>query len=155
MILMTPNLREFISARKAEIQGQMKLLRQEMQELRAAEDAITNAPTTKSGAPSETEPQNPGKLTIKDMVVRVLSETGKGMDALKLMENVKGKFGVEVQRTSLSPQLSRLKSEGILVMENKVWSLTSQTSQKTEGSNAATSEPSPESQECGDIDILG
>jgi hypothetical protein len=65
--------------------------------------------------------------TIKKMVVSILAESPKeGLDALEILERIRQKYGLEIERTSLSPQLSRLKNEGILANENQRWMLTVQ-----------------------------
>lgn len=64
-------------------------------------------------------------LTIKQLVVKALGEhlTG-GATALELLDFFARKWGrVGIMRTSLSPQLSRLKDDGRIRLEGKVWKL--------------------------------
>lgn len=61
--------------------------------------------------------------TLKDAVIEVLQDKGRGMTALEILAAINLKFSTDYPRTSLSPQLSRLKAEGKLVREGIVWRL--------------------------------
>ncbi|MCG5234925.1 hypothetical protein [Xanthobacter oligotrophicus] len=63
--------------------------------------------------------------TIKEAVVRTLTDAGRGMTAQEILPVVNKHLGVDYPRTSLSPQLSRLKHDGIVERNGIVWSLVS------------------------------
>jgi ribosomal protein S6 len=59
--------------------------------------------------------------TIKEAVMEVLSETNEGMTAVEILDAINKRFRMNYPRTSLSPQLSRLKQEDKIVLEGRVW----------------------------------
>jgi hypothetical protein len=65
-------------------------------------------------------------LTIKDMVLEVLGPIAEGAEALTILQFIKDRFGKEIERTSLSPQLSRLKRDGLLDLDGKLWRIADQ-----------------------------
>jgi hypothetical protein len=105
-------LRQFLSRREAEILDQMKVLERELEEIRAAWGALeleTGSPRAK---------QSP---TIKDMVRQILRGRPDGLRAKELLREIQDRFGVTIERTSLSPQLSRLRESGEITLENGRW----------------------------------
>lgn len=56
-------------------------------------------------------------------MIDILNEAGRGLTALQILPLVNQRLGVEYPRTSLSPQLSRLKADGLLMREGVLWSL--------------------------------
>lgn len=67
---------------------------------------------------------NVANMTIKDMVVKALSEHFiRGATANQLIEFFEQRWGRKEIRTSLSPQLSRLKDIGIISLQGKLWHL--------------------------------
>ena len=61
--------------------------------------------------------------TIKEVVVEVLADKPNGLTALDILSAINETTGMNYARTSLSPQLSRLKREGKLKKDGIVWSL--------------------------------
>lgn len=61
--------------------------------------------------------------TIKDFIVQVLSDSRRGMTALDILGAVNERFEKNYDRTSLSPQLSRLRTDGLLALRGTVWYL--------------------------------
>jgi hypothetical protein len=71
-------------------------------------------------------PRSPyARLTIKELVRKALSEHfTHGATANQLLELFANAWGrTDVVRTSLSPQLSRLRQEGLLFRQGQVWRL--------------------------------
>lgn len=68
--------------------------------------------------------QDDRKLTIREMVLSVLGVMTDGLEVNELIEFIQTIFGVEVARTSLSPQLSRMKAEGELELVGDTWKVT-------------------------------
>ncbi len=63
-------------------------------------------------------------LTIKDLIIKALAEhyKEKGASASELVSFLGGAYGREVEKSSLSPQLSRLKEEGrVIQIDNSKW----------------------------------
>lgn len=115
-------LRHFLAAREAEIREQIKLLRAELTELKRAKAAIENP----EGLPDETaegEVRDSTRVTIKDMVRTVFGrpEAAKGLVAGEVLEAIERSFNVKMERTSLSPQLSRLRESGDVVLQDGRW----------------------------------
>jgi hypothetical protein len=59
--------------------------------------------------------------TIKQAVMEVLKGRVSGMTALEILAEINKRFSVDYPRTSLSPQLSRLKAEGKIKREGNTW----------------------------------
>ncbi|PCJ68820.1 MAG: hypothetical protein COA62_13390 [Rhodobiaceae bacterium] len=63
-------------------------------------------------------------MTLKDLIKKALKEQfPEGATANELVDFFENAWDREVQRTSLSPQLSRLKDEGVVVLEDNRWRL--------------------------------
>lgn len=61
--------------------------------------------------------------TMRDMVLSILSVMREGLDVNEIIDYMRVKFNAEVPRTSLSPQLSRMKAEDELLLEGDKWRL--------------------------------
>ena len=61
--------------------------------------------------------------TIKQMILIVLEDYPKGIVALDILNEVNKRFDQEFPRTSLSPQLSRLRQSGDIHKSGKRWIL--------------------------------
>lgn len=111
-------LRDFLASREADIREQMKLLKAELAELKRAKAAVEQP----DGA-DDREVRDSGRTTIKDMVRSVFAgpEAGKGMAAGEVLDAIERSFSVKVERTSLSPQLSRLRESGDVVLQDGRW----------------------------------
>lgn len=115
-----PSLRDFIASRREEIKREISSLRAELRELSLAESAIKNGTpetVTSDGRRGTSE----SKITIKDMVLEVLADKPAGAEATEILNLIANRFGEEIPRPSLSPQLSRLKEEGRLALEGRIW----------------------------------
>lgn len=140
---MSQTLRDFINAREGEIRAQIKALNDELRELRAAKSAIEGASTPDAGrAPSS-------RMTHRDMIVAVLDERSEGGTSDKVIEWVREKFGVDIPQASMSSQLSRAKSDGVLDLEQstKIWRTSSHAAKENEppvgGSEPGEGDASP------------
>lgn len=132
---MSETLTDFISNRLTELKAREKPLRQELEEVvreieqlqRAAEGAgikvegfasIAAKPAMQAAEfPRRSVPEK----TIKEAVLSVLRDFPGGLTALEILNKINAHLGVSYPRTSLSPQLSRLKSDGLLRREGNVW----------------------------------
>ncbi|WP_157222498.1 hypothetical protein [Novosphingobium sp. AP12] len=116
---MATTLRDFIAQRETEIRDQQKALKAELRELQIAKAALGGQASPPSSAPSG------ATATIKEMARQVLSGQTSGLNSSGILDAIKKEFGRDIERTSLSPQLSRLKEEGELILNGEVWFTTS------------------------------
>ena len=108
------NLREQI----ASLQVKLNDLQKEREQVEAALVAIRNQ------AAHGRHPDMGPPLTIKEGVMEVLERiTPKGLPAIAILERLKADFDMHYPRTSLSPQLSRLKAEGKISLRGNTWFL--------------------------------
>lgn len=108
-------LTDFLDRREREIKDQIKALKDEMQQLKLARGAVTpvGAPTPvrKSSAP-----------TIKELARDILlAAYPSGLSASSILTNMEAAHNRKVERTSLSPQLSRLAKEGHVKLIDTEW----------------------------------
>ncbi len=113
------SLREFISRREAEIRELRSQLLAELRELKAAKTAIESGDET---APFKSDARR--EPTIKEMIISVLTERRGQGTAEQMISWILEDFGRSVLRSSLSPQMSRLKQDGKLRDVGGVWMLT-------------------------------
>ena len=114
------SLREFIEKREAEIKEIRSNLLKELKELKSAKAAIEGV------CPSATnETKQKSVPTIKEMVLSILENKPRGASPQQIIELISKRYRVEIVRSSLSPQLSRLKADGKLNLDerNGVWML--------------------------------
>lgn len=133
---MATNLRDFIQERRREILEQISALKIELQELKLAEAAIH------SGTPSQTAVRrsDEDKPTIKEMILGALEGRKEGADAIKVITLIRQEYGEDVERSSLSPQLTRLRREGKVTLNNGIWKL----SEFIDGTTSDEAAPSTE-----------
>ncbi len=113
-------LREFIAERKAEIKTQIGALRTEERELKVALDAIDASADADLGGSSGAA----DRTTIKGRIVEALQLHPGGGSTEQVAAWIESKHGVTIPRSSLSPQISRLKKNGVVILnENKNWQL--------------------------------
>lgn len=134
------SLEDFIKRRMAEIDEDVRkygaMISSLEAERRKLELALTAAMSL--GPPAQIEPglgtkdriadirrSRPvaSEKTIKEAVLEVLREHRRGMTALEILPAINARLGVDYPRTSLSPQLSRLKNERKLERNGVIWSL--------------------------------
>ena len=107
---------------QAELDRRRAEIRRERAEIAAARAALPRKPTGASVAPDRTS-ANGVQMTIKEMVVDVLGVLPRGAEALEILRLVNERFNAGLIRTSLSPQLSRLKADGVLIRDGMIWHL--------------------------------
>jgi len=112
-------LEELLSERKAEIKAQIVTLRAELKKISTAQAALSG---DEGQAPAAKE-QSAKRKTIKEMVLDSLEGKSNGETADGLLSCIEDKFGTKIVRSSLSPQLTRLKAEGAIVNEKERWKL--------------------------------
>ena len=113
---------------------QLRMLRQEADQVHRGIRAMTGEVIPASGHRGSAESmmhhrRNANRevqsLTFKELSLKALSEHFRnGATANELLEFFATKWGRnDVVRTSLSPQLSRLRQEGRIILEGKIWRL--------------------------------
>ncbi|MEX2299206.1 MAG: hypothetical protein WD715_17450 [Dongiaceae bacterium] len=118
----------YIRRRRAELQ-------RELNELAVAERQFLRSQSIRAQEPVEPKPihidtstmfqpiqqRGASQVTIKEAVVDVLEKHPVGLTALQLLDKINSEFGLNIRRTSLSPQLSRLKREGAIFNDRQLW----------------------------------
>jgi hypothetical protein len=129
-----PKLKDFVANRirevedslatyrrqSAEIEEKIRAAELELSELRNAARAIgipNGLPDRPLGVTRKEKPP----LTIKEAIMRVLPEYPDGLLALDLLGKINERFDLQLVRTSLSPQLTRLKRERKITNRGSAW----------------------------------
>ncbi|HZG09750.1 MAG TPA: hypothetical protein VEZ70_12290 [Allosphingosinicella sp.] len=105
-------LRQFLSRREAEVLKQISELEKELAEIRMTWAAL------QSETPRQ---QRSSTQTIKEMVRNILRGRPDGLTATEILQEIEQRHGVCIERTSLSPQLSRLRASDELTLEDGRW----------------------------------
>ncbi len=113
---MTKSLQEFIRERRPEITAQIHALREELKQLDVAEIALSDKRPQTTHKPTDLP-------TIKEMVLEVLAGYPQGIRANEILSAIESRHGARIARESLSPQLSRLKDEGKIILKGRKWCL--------------------------------
>lgn len=150
---------EYIAASRARILKKRQRLDAELAELDNAEKLYraSGAAVTKS----QEQPDNPwesglplpsvrhrerpeGALadgTIKDRVVTLLGNTPDGLTSTQILNALRASGMPTLQRTSLSPQLSRLRHAGEVDLRNGVWVKTGKAEPEDAGTSSGSISP--------------
>lgn len=111
----------------AVLSAEMALIELDIEKLSAAAEMLKNSSAT---ARAHARPRglrnyqpNKSNMTIKDMVLEILPKHPDGLTALEILAHIEQDFGQSIMRTSLSPQLSRLKSSGKIKRDNFTWTI--------------------------------
>lgn len=114
---MSQTLRDFLSAREAEIKEQIKALNDELRDVRAARCAIDPGVAASEGRPLKT------RMTQREMIVSALDARPEGGASDKIVGWIKQDYGADISQATMSSQLSRAKSDGLVVLDtaNKIW----------------------------------
>lgn len=114
-------LRDFLAQREAAIREQQKALKVELREIQIARAALDSpSGVAPADAPRVTMGMF-GQPTIKSMALLVLEDATRGLTSSEILFNINIRFGRDIDRTSMSPQLSRLKDGGEIVLEGDRW----------------------------------
>ena len=127
-------LLETIKPLEAEIaakQRQLDTFRKELADIDRAASAIGMVNGLRQPTPSEKS-----KPTIKEAALSVLRRNPAGLAALDILRQINEQFQMSIVRSSLSPQLSRLKADKLIRQDGIVWLIS-----KNKGSESRDSEP--------------
>lgn len=103
-------LTSYLATRRAEIEAQMAALKAELSEIEIAEAALGDA-----------RPAVVREGSIKDWALRALALCDEGADTGGVQAAIQNIGGPDVPRSSLTPQLSRLKAAGLLTQDGRNW----------------------------------
>jgi hypothetical protein len=112
------SLREFLEKREAEVKAARASLLIELKEIKKAQKAIS--PQEAAG---KKEYNTENKFTIKEMIKHVLLDNKAGGKPEEIIRWINDKHHINIERHSLSPQLSRLRAEGELSLleDTSIW----------------------------------
>jgi hypothetical protein len=127
------DLDDFILKRRAEIAAQIAELQRELAKLDAAEQAVArvrvgweqvrNPAPANVPAPHRTRRAGVREGSIKDWILRALAHRPGGLETGEVIVQVAILGGPNVQRPSMTPQLSRLKEAGRIIQVDRKWML--------------------------------
>lgn len=117
----------YLRARRKELKAELRSIDEAEQVYLASQSQSDQKAVLFAQYPVETRaPQSVG--TIKSMVMSLLVDTDpEGLTANDLLSDLRERWLPKLERTSLSPQLSRLKREGKIENFNGKWRLRNQT----------------------------
>lgn len=110
---------------RAQLYAQLRAVQKEMEEIERASRA-SGLQLIKSEAPKTNDAHKSKKTTktMKDASIETLKKHPNGLPAVEILLEVNKILGSNYVRSSLSPQLSRLKKDGIIYDTNGIWTLT-------------------------------
>lgn len=132
-------LHDFLNARYAELNRYAAQLRAKLQQVEIELEAVKTAANAigvsfvepqvlhkEAHEPVENEvSSSPAMdLTMKQAALKILEQASDGLTASEILEVMSNKFGMLYPRSSLSPQLSRLKHDGLVDRKDGKWHLT-------------------------------
>lgn len=112
---MQKSLPDFVRDRRAEIETQMQAFQEELAQLDSVESMLSGKRVVIKEARNAP--------TIKEQILSVLADEVDGVRSNEILDVIKKKYGTNLLRESLSPQLSRLKDEGKITLTGRKWFL--------------------------------
>lgn len=136
---MNETLETFIKRRLEELEKAEAPLRAQLAAYAAERDQLQRAGSAVGldfgeAPPLETDgrTRRATRYTIKKAVTSVLSEFPDGLSSGELLPRINALLGTRYVRSSLSPQLSRLKADGVLDLHGVNWVIASSDAHKAE-----------------------
>jgi hypothetical protein len=136
---MTLPPKDYIAARRRELSSQIQQLKDELAALDRMESALTgqqsifsqpparppSPPVNVIVIPEDAQPKRQRfQTSIKEMVLHILGKQFEAIPALMILDEIEEVYKVKVDRTSLSPQLSRLKEGDYVIQSHGGWEIT-------------------------------
>lgn len=127
---MSGSLKEFVTQRlemllaeQRQLEARLREIAEEKEQLRKAVEVLGEDYGALSSAASlrTTSPKRIPGMTLKDAAIEALSKEADGLAATDILLAINEKYDVAIERSSLSPQLSRLKQEGRIERKNGKW----------------------------------
>ncbi|MEN5112630.1 HTH domain-containing protein [Brevundimonas diminuta] len=117
-----PSPLKSLRRRKDEIDREIASLQAERERVIRAIEALTAADLFDNvDDANQSKRRSPG--TLKQMAYTVLREADGPMTANQIIETIALEFGQLIERTSMSPQLSRLAQDQFLKRTGNLWSI--------------------------------
>lgn len=110
---------DYLAGRRSEIEAQIKALKGELSDIRIAEAALLGESKTPGAGASGSSAVKEG--SIKDWVLKVLDRSWEGYETDEILKAISTIGGPDIPRTSITPQLSRLKQAGLIVLDDRKW----------------------------------
>lgn len=126
------NMQRLLRNQLGRLTNEIESVKLQLRDVDTAIAAIDGNFKSSNVAPARTKNENVERKTIKDMVLEILAVMPDGAEATELLSFIDERFEVTLPRTSLSPQLSRLKKERLVSLEGKVWKLNEEGSDESE-----------------------
>lgn len=127
------NVEENLKEQLSEISNKIKDLLFEKKRIKAALELVRGMSSPNSDSPKLINKSR--ELTFKDKIKITLSDEfpdgAVSRDILDYCNKTWPEF--KIKRSSLSPQLSRLKSEGVIILDDNIWRLASEKGTAPEG----------------------
>jgi hypothetical protein len=110
-----------LNEQMAECILRMDSVTEEMREIIRAANAIGLTLAGEEELPAKG--RKTGNITIQNAVLQILEEQPEGLTSSEILQHLRDRFKLYVARTSLSPQLTRLKDQKKLDLAGSVWAL--------------------------------
>lgn len=109
------------------------------------EDVTVEYPIMLDGPPPPParSPRRLPEKTIKEAVIDILKPGPKGMTAVDILAEINRRYNADYPRTSLSPQLSRLKTMGLIKRKGTIWRYVKPPAEKPEAAGPNLVESGP------------
>lgn len=118
---MTPAI-QALKRRQGEIDREIASLQAERAKIARALEVLS-ASDLFEGDGSEPGLRRRPAGSLKQMAYTVIHDAGKALTAAQILEKIELEFGQHIERTSMSPQLSRLGQERFLKRHGNLWSI--------------------------------
>lgn len=116
-------LSDYLADRRRAIEAEMKALKAELAEIRIAEEALLGVPTRRPIGVIASTAVTVREGSIKDWVLKALALGPNGMETDDIIATAKTIGGPDIPRSSITPQLSRLKAAGLIELDGRAWRL--------------------------------
>lgn len=108
-----------LKSQKAQLENEIAALQSRLSRVIAAIEALTAGDLFDELQEDYARRRPSG--TLKQMAYTVLYEANEPMTAQQILKAIYDKFGQTIERTSMSPQLSRLGQDGVLIRRDNLW----------------------------------
>ncbi len=126
------NMQRSLRNQLGRLTTEIESVKLELQDVDTALAAIDGKIKSSNVAQVRTNNESSAPRTIKEMILEILALMPDGAEATELLSFIDERFGKKLERTSLSPQLSRLKKDGLISLSGKVWTINEEGSDESE-----------------------
>lgn len=116
-------LSDYLAERRQAIEAELKALKAELAEIKIAEEALQGRISARPVGVIVHRAMTIREGSIKDWILKVLALGPHGMETDDIIATAKTIGGPEIPRSSITPQLSRLKSAGFIEYDGHFWRL--------------------------------